>query len=192
MWEERILIDYSPHLWGWPHYCPSPHPPIAFSNLLSFVLPSKHTLADTTEKPSLTAVALPHECAHMWTAGLKGQDVEHIFNLTCIPSRSVSAACGCKPEKTRYFRKDKKVHSLCYLSKVSSIRWVKSVRVVSLTLGSVLRPADTVVSINGSYWGWGKVQVLSTTSVLFMSSVLHLLSCLFPVISGVWDASVKA
>lgn len=206
MWEERILIDYSPHLWGWPHYCPSPHPPSAFSNLFTFVLPSKHTHLHTpTENPTLTAVALPHECAHVWTVGLKGHDVEHILNLTCIPNRGLSlllvAANQRRPKLAICPNIISKRITLCYLSLyMCAWEWNQSfIQHVSETRYWCLAHIRQCIKTcrDCSLYKWKiprarKVQVLSAALVLFISFALHLLSCLFQVISRVWNASVKA
>lgn len=51
----------------------------------------------------LTAVALPHEHIHMWTVGLKCQEAEHGFNLTCMPNSGPSLLLAAVNQTTSKF-----------------------------------------------------------------------------------------
>ena len=117
-------MDYSPHLCGWPHYCPSPHPPFTFPQQLPLFChthPHTHTPTHTRSQwetcPNSGWLGGP-TCELL---GLSVRRAEHIFNLTCLPIRGpFPAARGCKPERPQAYymsqRFSKRLRTPRYLS----------------------------------------------------------------------------
>ncbi len=160
-----------------------PHHPLSLCSTTSSPLsyhPNTHTHTQTdteTEKLALTAVASPH----MWTVGLKSQEAEHVFNLTCLPIRGPSLLLNQKGLKLticpNIISKRVKKLTMTYplLSPISHICPAENGVKVSATCRGRFTHTLGSLQILYRYWGWGKVQMLSSASVLF--SLLCCICC---------------